>query len=450
MVLLQPLVPVEEVELLAPEHPGERLAHHVRLIRGDRGRGHGAVELVRLLEPRREDPVEVPEGIARRPASTACRGAAAPSCDPPGAIVARWCAATLVPCLAGFTLSLPAVDHELVDAVLDVGALALAPREEPLVVRLVLGEEQRDVALAVQRVLPEQGMRRRGRARARAAPRPARASASRRGLAIQDDQSFRNQSVGRRCSSAASGPRFTAGDPHEEVVGAALGVLHEDVEVAVAFEDAGVEELVLHLLPRPLPVRPDQVVVGEGGLRVLVEVLHVRVGRGAVEVEVVVLHVLAVVALAVRQAEGPLLQDGVLPVPQGEREAEALPVVGDAREAVLSPAVGARAGLVVGEVVPGVAALAVVLADGAPLALAQVGAPLPPGDPLLASVVEPLLLHDTYRFRTRRRSLGAHLRPPAALKLPEVAASPWRRRPRGDGPSYFFFAFSSLMATAST
>ena len=30
------------------------------------------------------------------------------------------------------------------------------------------------------------------------------------GFAIQDDQSFRNHSVGRRCSSAASGPRFTA------------------------------------------------------------------------------------------------------------------------------------------------------------------------------------------------------------------------------------------------
>jgi hypothetical protein len=33
VVLLQPLVPVEEVELLAPEHSRERLAHDVRLIR---------------------------------------------------------------------------------------------------------------------------------------------------------------------------------------------------------------------------------------------------------------------------------------------------------------------------------------------------------------------------------------------------------------------------------
>ena len=47
--------------------------------------------------------------------------------------------------------------------------------------------------------------------------------------------------------------------------------------------------------------------------------------------------------------------------------------------AVLVPAVRARAGVVVREVVPGVAALRVVLAHGAPGALAQVRAPLVPG-----------------------------------------------------------------------
>ena len=102
-------------------------------------------------------------------------------------------------------------------------------------------------------------------------------------------------------------------------------------------------------------------------------------GRRAVEVEVVLLDVLAVVALAVGQAEEPLLEDRVLAVPQGQGEAEPLLVVGDAGDAVLAPAIGARAGLVVGEVVPGVAVLAVVLAHGAPLALAEVRPPLLPG-----------------------------------------------------------------------
>ena len=98
----------------------------------------------------------------------------------------------------------------------------------------------------------------------------------------------------------------------------------------------------------------------------------------AVEIEVVLLDVLAVIALAVGQAEQPLLEDRVAAVPQREREAQPLLVVADAGEAVLAPAVGARARLVVGEVVPGVAVVAVVLADGAPLPLAQVRSPLPP------------------------------------------------------------------------
>ena len=110
--------------------------------------------------------------------------------------------------------------------------------------------------------------------------------------------------------------------------------------------------------------------------------------RRAVEVEVVFLDVLAVIALAVGQAEQALLEDRVLAVPEGQREAEPLLVVGDAGQAVFAPAVGARAGLVVGEVVPGVAALAVVLADRAPLAFAQVRSPLLPGNGSLASLFQ--------------------------------------------------------------
>ena len=77
-------------------------------------------------------------------------------------------------------------------------------------------------------------------------------------------------------------------------------------------------------------------------------------GRRRVEVEVVLLHILAVVAFAVGQSEEPLLEDGVLPVPQGQAETEVLLVIGNAGDAVLAPPVGARAGLVVGEEIPGV------------------------------------------------------------------------------------------------
>ena len=77
-------------------------------------------------------------------------------------------------------------------------------------------------------------------------------------------------------------------------------------------------------------------------------------GRGAVEVEVILFHILAVVAFAVGEAEEPLLQDGVLLIPQGQCEAQVLLVIGNASDAVLAPAVGARAGLIVGEEIPGV------------------------------------------------------------------------------------------------
>src|SRR5262249_44141216 len=152
--------------------------------------------------------------------------------------------------------------------------------------------------------------------------------------------------------------------------------------------DPGVEQLVLELMAAAGVVGLHQVLVGIGALRVLVEPLHVRVRGRGVEVEVVLLHVLAVVALAVGETEEALLQDRVGAVPQREGEAQLLLVVGEARQAVLAPAVRARPRLVMGEVVPGVAIGAVVLAHGAPLALAQVWAPLAPRDALLAGFVE--------------------------------------------------------------
>src|SRR5262249_16082065 len=82
--------------------------------------------------------------------------------------------------------------------------------------------------------------------------------------------------------------------------------------------------------------------------------------------------------------EQPLLENGIVAVPQGQREAEPLLVVGKAGQAVFAPAVGAGAGLVVGEIVPGIAAVAVVLAHRPPLALTEVRSPLFPGSFLIA------------------------------------------------------------------
>src|SRR5262250_3688405 len=107
-------------------------------------------------------------------------------------------------------------------------------------------------------------------------------------------------------------------------------------------------------------------------------------GRRAVEVEVIFLDVLAVIPFAVGQSEQTLLEDGVPGVPQRQGEAEILLVVRDPAQPVLTPAIGSRARLIVAEVVPGISRLAVVLTHGPPLALAEIGAPLFPGNVLLA------------------------------------------------------------------
>ncbi len=97
--------------------------------------------------------------------------------------------------------------------------------------------------------------------------------------------------------------------------------------------------------------------------------------------KVVLLHVLAVIALRIGEAGEALLQDRVSTVPQRHGQAEPLAVVAHAGDTVFAPAIGPRPSLVMGEVAPGVTALAVVLANGAPLPIAQIGAPSTPRGP---------------------------------------------------------------------
>ena len=67
-------------------------------------------------------------------------------------------------------------------------------------------------------------------------------------------------------------------------------------------------------------------------------------------------------------------------------------LVAEPREAILAPVVGARARVVVRKGFPRVPVAAVVLADRAPRALAQVRAPAAPGGLVLAYLPEPLVL----------------------------------------------------------
>src|SRR5262249_16050496 len=152
-----------------------------------------------------------------------------------------------------------------------------------------------------------------------------------------------------------------------------------------------IEQLVLEVLPASALVGLDQVGVRVGGLRILVEVLHIRMGRRAVEMEVILLDVLTMVGFAVGEPEQAFLEDRIPAIPQGQRKAQTLAIVADASQAILTPAIGPRARLIVGEVIPGITVFTVVLAHRAPLALAQVRSPLLPRNLLRLCFVKSVL-----------------------------------------------------------
>ena len=105
-------------------------------------------------------------------------------------------------------------------------------------------------------------------------------------------------------------------DLHQEVVGIGLAVNDLDDPVPVVVEHTRVHQLVLGLTLISPAVLGDQVPVGELGLRIVVAPAQPRVARERVEIPPVLLHVLTVIALWTREAEHPLLQDRIAPVPQ--------------------------------------------------------------------------------------------------------------------------------------
>src|ERR1700689_122699 len=139
--------------------------------------------------------------------------------------------------------------------------------------------------------------------------------------------------------------------------------------------------------------------IGKRRLRILVQILHVRMRGSAIEVEVMLLHVLAVVALVSGQAKEPFLEEGIALVPQRHSKADELPAITDAGNAIFIPAVGPRPGVIVRKVVPGIAVGAVVLAHRAPCPLAQIWSPALPMPLTITDLGEPDLL-----FRHKRRA----------------------------------------------
>ena len=202
------------------------------------------------------------------------------------------------------------VDHVVVDAVLGEGGPGAVPQK--LRVAVVVADQHGrsgrggEPACAQRRVLGDNG------AVLDVDPRTCRSDLPRPGIAEpQGGEDMQRRWIGAGVAGA---------DAHHHVLGARLGVLRGDLPVAVVVEDAGVEQLELRLVTVAAGVLVDQLPVGEGGLRVVVEPAHPGVRRRRVEVPPVLLDILAVVALRVGEPEGALLEDGVLAVPERQRE----------------------------------------------------------------------------------------------------------------------------------
>ena len=373
---------VVEIELLAPDEARGGLSHHVPRL-GRELAGEARVEGVCLRDPLREHPVEAgAEGLLG-----CCRGVGPePQRDhglPAGGEVERVDGGGLG-AGAGRVDGGPVATHEpVVKGVLHVG-LAVGRAEEPRRVGLVVGEDPLASVPGVEAEAAERGVlgdhAAGGGGDPRLAPGRLLARAPRPGVAKPEG---RQEPEPGRLGAGVGGR-----DPDADVGRGGLGVFHLHVEEPVVGEHARVEQFVFTVGVAAAGVAGHQLGIGEGPLRIAVERREVA-GRGrGVEVVVQLLDVLAMVALRVREAEEPLLENFVAAIPEGQREGEAALVVGDPEQPVLAPAIGPGPGLVVRKRPPDVAIGGVVLAHRAPLPLRQVRPPELPGTRLTARLGE--------------------------------------------------------------
>ena len=101
----------------------------------------------------------------------------------------------------------------------------------------------------------------------------------------------------------------------QDIVRTSLEVLDENIPVAILIEHAGVDQFEFVIVQAAIAIFLYQPAVWVGSLRVLIKHLQVGMVGRSVKIIVVLLDILSVIALAVGQAEKPLLQDRVLSVP---------------------------------------------------------------------------------------------------------------------------------------
>src|SRR4029077_7787532 len=167
LVLVQPVVTVEEEELLAPQHAGESLTHHPGGVFTHRWRRDRLIKLIGFTKPVPKDFIKLLfEGLTvlvwRTLGEPQANHLALTSIDF-DPVVRR----DLGALLARVHRAMSDLHDIVVDAVPGVGTLVLLPQEKPLVVCFILGEEQRHIAFAGKDQITQQWMGHRNRSRAR-------------------------------------------------------------------------------------------------------------------------------------------------------------------------------------------------------------------------------------------------------------------------------------------
>ena len=159
-------------------------------------------------------------------------------------------------------------------------------------------------------------------------------------------------------------------DLHQNIFGRSLGILDEDIKVTLLVEGVCIDQLELRILFAPAAILFNEPIVGKFPLRILVKHLEIRMRRRGIEIVIKLLNVFAVISLSVREAEKPLFQNRILPIPEGQSQTEALMIVAQTGNAIFAPTIGATARLVVTEIVPGGPVRTVILTNRSPLAFA--------------------------------------------------------------------------------
>ena len=377
-VAVQPPGDVVVEQLLAPQHARGGLPQHQRLIRAGAGRRQLGVELISLGAPLGHHLIEV---LAERGRRADC-GLARPVSGRPQPEPQLDGLPGLHPDLvperafgpgAGRVDRGRATDHVVVDAILGIrrdrfgaiqpGQVGLVLAEQHLRVSAVGSSRADELQSARERMVdgdrPVTGGPQGWPGLTRVTPGP--------GVA-EPGGGQHVEGLGLRAGVGDL-------DRHQQVIRAGLGVMHLGDPVPVLVERAGIEQLILGLVPAPAGVGVDQVLVGVRALRVVVAPPVPSVAGNGVQVPPVLLDVLAVVALRAGQPERALLQDRVPPVPQRQPQAQPLLDVAEPGQAVLTPPVRPGPGMIMRQVIPRVTIGTVILPDRPPLPLAHVRPP---------------------------------------------------------------------------